>query len=93
MFDPHILLSPYNRNDSSPLRYFKRWVPLPSNSPPMTDEEKDEASTRRVRNPPACKCGYRADLVNLCSGLDYILFFRCPIPLTVILDKRLYILL
>jgi hypothetical protein len=44
MFDPQILF-PYDRNDSSPLRYFKCWV-LPSLNPPsMKDEEKDEVST------------------------------------------------
>jgi hypothetical protein len=59
----------------------------------MTDEEKDEASTYHVHNPPACKCGYRAELVYPPAGLDYTLFFRYPIPLTVILHKRLYILL
>jgi hypothetical protein len=93
MFDPRILLFSYDRNDSSPLRYFKRWVPPPPKPPPMTDEEKDKASTRCVRNPPACKCGYCAELVNPPAGLDYTPFFCCPIPLTVILDKRLYILL
>jgi hypothetical protein len=91
--DPQILLFPYDRNESSPLRSFKRWVPPPPNPPPMTNEEKDEASTRRVHNSPACKCGYRVELLNPFGRLDYTLFFRCPIPLLVILDKRLYILL
>jgi hypothetical protein len=34
-----------------------------------------------------------AKLVNPPAGLDYTPFFCCLIPLTVILDKRLYILL
>jgi hypothetical protein len=93
LVDRQILLFSYDRNESSPLWSFKRWVPLPSNPPPMTDEEKDEASTHRVRNPPACKCGYLAELVNPPSGLDYTPFFRCLIPLSVILDNMLYILL
>jgi hypothetical protein len=93
MFDPQILLFSYDRNESSPLRSFKRWVPLPSDPLPMTDEEKDEASIRRVRNPPSCKCDHRAELVNPSAGLDYTPFFCFPIPLMVILDKRLYILL
>jgi hypothetical protein len=91
--DLQILLFPYDRNDSSLLRYFKRWVLPPPNPLPMTDEQKDEASTRRVHNQPACKCGYCAKLVNLPTGLDYTPIFHCLIPLMVILDKRLYILL
>jgi hypothetical protein len=75
------------------MRSFKRWVPLPPNPPPTKDEDKDEASTHRVRNPSICKCGYRAELMNPHVGLDYTLFFCCPIPLIVILIKRLYILL
>jgi hypothetical protein len=86
-FDINILLFPYDRNVSSPFRSFKRWVPPPPNSPPMTDAEKDEASARRVRNPPTCKCDYRAELVNPPAGLDYTPFFRCLIPLTVIVAK------
>jgi hypothetical protein len=74
-FDPQILLFPYDRNESSPLRSFNRWVPPPPNPPPMIDEEKDEASIHRVHNPLACKCGYRAELVNSPTGLDYTSFF------------------
>jgi hypothetical protein len=59
----------------------------------MTDEKKGEASTHCVRNPPACKCGYRAELVNPPAGLDYTPFFHFLIPLSVILFKRLYFLL
>jgi hypothetical protein len=50
----------------------------------MTDEKKNEAGTCHVRNPPAYKCGYRAELVYPSAGLDYTPFFRCPIPLSVI---------
>jgi hypothetical protein len=75
MFDPQILFPPYDRNESSPLCFFNRWVPPPPNPPPMTDEEKDEASTHRVHNPPACECGYHAELVNPATGLDYTPFF------------------
>jgi hypothetical protein len=89
IFDPQIILFPYDRNESSPLRSFKRWVP----PPPMADEENDEATTRHVRNPPMCKFGYRTELVNLPARLDYTLFFCCLIPLSIILFKRLYILL
>jgi hypothetical protein len=93
LVDQQILLFPYDRNESSPLQSFKRWVhPLP-NPPPMTDEEKNEVSTRRVCSPPACKCGYHAELANPPPGLDYTSFFCCLIPLSVILDNMLYILL
>jgi hypothetical protein len=59
---------------------FKHWVPTPPKPPLMTDKENDEASTYRVRNPSTCKCGYRAELVNPPTRLDYTSFFRCPIP-------------
>jgi hypothetical protein len=92
VFDPQILLFLYESNESSPFCSFKHWVPPPPNPPPMIDE-KDEASICCIRNPPTCKCGYRAELVYPPAGLDYTSFFGCPIPLTVILDKKLYILL
>jgi hypothetical protein len=76
MFDPQILRFPYDRNESSLLRSFKRWVPPSPNPLPMIDEEKDEASTHRVHNPPACKCGYCAELVNPPAKLDYTPFFH-----------------
>jgi hypothetical protein len=91
--DPQILLFPYDMNESSSLQSFKHWVHPPPNPLSVIDEEKDEASTRRVHNPPVCKYGYRAELVNPPAGLDYTLFFLCPICLLIILDKRLYILL
>jgi hypothetical protein len=93
LVDRQILRFPYDRNESSPLWSFKCWVTLPPNPPPMTDEEKDKASTHHVCNSPAYKCGYRAELVNPPPGLDYTPFFYCPILLSVILDNMLYILL
>jgi hypothetical protein len=41
-FYPQILLFPYDRNESSLLRSFKRWVPPPPNPRLMTDVKKDE---------------------------------------------------
>jgi hypothetical protein len=75
MFNPQILLFPYDRNESSPLRSFKYWVPPPPNLLLMTDEEKEEVTTHRVCNSPTCKCGYRSELVNPPAGLDYTLFW------------------
>jgi hypothetical protein len=54
----------------------------------MTDEEKEEATTHHVRNPPLCKYGYRFELVNPPTGLDYTPFWCCRIPLSVIAHKR-----
>jgi hypothetical protein len=73
-FNPHILLFPYDRSESCPLRSFKCWVPLPPNSPPMTDEEKDEATTCRICHPPPCKCGYLLELAKPPLRLDYTPF-------------------
>jgi hypothetical protein len=36
---------------------FNRWVPPPLNLPPMTDEEKNKAASKRLENPPLCECG------------------------------------
>jgi hypothetical protein len=74
-FDPQILLFLHDRSESCLLRSFKRWVPPPPNPHPMIDEEKDEATTRRNRNPPPYKCGYHSELVNPPPGLDYTPFF------------------
>jgi hypothetical protein len=38
-----------------------------------------------------CKRGYGFELASPPAGLDYTLFWRCHIPLSVILQKRLYI--
>jgi hypothetical protein len=73
-FVPQILLFPYDRSEFCLLRSSKYWVPLPPNPSPMTDEEKDEATTHHVRNPPPCKCGYRSELVKPPPRLDYTLF-------------------
>jgi hypothetical protein len=41
----------------------------------MTNEEEEEATTHRVRDPLLCKCGYRSQLPNQPNGLDYTPFF------------------
>jgi hypothetical protein len=74
-FDINIILFSYDRNEFSPFRSFKRWFPPPPNSPPMIDREKNEASDHHGRNPSACNCGYRAELVNPPTALDYTPFF------------------
>jgi hypothetical protein len=89
----NIILFSYDRNEFSPFRSFKRWVPPPPNLLPMTDVEKDEVSARHVRNPLACNCGYHAELVNPPAGLDYTPFFHCSISLMVIVAKEVIYLI
>jgi hypothetical protein len=74
MWNPQILLFPYDRNESCLYHSFNRWVPPSLNPPPMVDEEKEEATTRHVSHPHLCKCGYRFKLANPPIGLDYTLF-------------------
>jgi hypothetical protein len=88
MWNPQILLFLYDRNESFTYRSVQRWVPLPPNPPPMTDEETEEATTHRVRIPPLCKCGYWSMLANLPTRLDYTPFWHCPITSSVIAHKR-----
>jgi hypothetical protein len=78
---------PYDRTESSSYHTFKHWVPSPPNPPPMIDE-KGETTTCHIHNSPLCKCGYHSKLVNLPTGLDYTLFWHCPIPLLVIVHRR-----
>jgi hypothetical protein len=58
MFSPQIILFLYDQNEAFPYHSFKCWVPPSPNPPPMTDEEKEEATTWRVSHPPLCKCEY-----------------------------------
>jgi hypothetical protein len=83
MWNPQILLFPYDRNQYFLYHIFKRWVPPAPYPPPMTDEEKEEAITHHVQNPLFWKCGYRSELANPPTGLDYTPFWCCPIPLLV----------
>ena len=87
--NPDILLFPYDKRESYPYRNFKRWVLPPPDPAPMTDDEKNAAAERRVRNPPLCKCGYRSEFVEPPIGLDYTPFFRCPITLSVIFRNHI----
>ncbi|TVU05407.1 hypothetical protein EJB05_48568, partial [Eragrostis curvula] len=78
MYDPRILLFPWNRK-SFEYKAFKRWVPPPPNPPPMTNDEKVAAARLQVRNPPLCHCEYWSELETPPVGLDYTPFFRCAL--------------
>jgi hypothetical protein len=79
MYDPRILMFPHNEEETSPWCSFKRWVPPPPNPPPMTIEEKKEAVSRRVRDPPLCHCNVRAKIQRPNPGVSerFLAFFRC----------------
>ncbi|RCV04613.1 hypothetical protein SETIT_1G014400v2 [Setaria italica] len=66
----HIELKPYHQ--------FRHWIPPPSNPARMTEEEKQEAACRCVRDPPICKCGVAAKLMrpNLGVPPKFLPFFR-----------------
>ncbi|RCV35804.1 hypothetical protein SETIT_7G269600v2 [Setaria italica] len=66
---------------AAPCDFFQRWVTPPPNPPRMTEEEKQEAACRRVRDPPMCKCGVPAKLMrpNLGDPPKFTPFFRCSL--------------
>ncbi|KAF8714888.1 hypothetical protein HU200_027424 [Digitaria exilis] len=80
-FDPRIRLFPYHDEETKPFHEFKRWVPPPPNPPQMTWEEKQEAASVRVRNPPICHCGFPCRLVHPNNKLSvkFTPFFRCKL--------------
>jgi hypothetical protein len=83
MCDQRYIQYPHTRHRATPYESFQRWVPPAPFGTPMSDEEKVEAAERRVRNPPLCKCNYRAELVTPPVEMRHDSFFRCPIKLTV----------
>jgi hypothetical protein len=72
-FDPRYLLFANWLCGRNTNERFKRWVLPPSNPPPMTDEENDLATERRLESPPRCDC---RDRVVLCE--DTAKYFVCP---------------
>jgi hypothetical protein len=72
-FDPRYLLFANWLCGRTSHEHFKRWVPPPSNLPPMTDEEKDLAIERRLESLPHCDCGDRVVLYE-----DTAKYFVCP---------------
>ena len=60
IFDPLIMLFPYDPWKSVPYLEFVRWVPPPPNPPEMTEAEKVDAALCHLANPPRCHCGVLA---------------------------------
>jgi len=55
-FDPRFLLF-HKKWGLTSTKYedFKGWVPPPVNPPPMMDEEKNKAASKRLDNLPLCE--------------------------------------
>jgi hypothetical protein len=83
MCDQRFIQYPNTRYRATAYERFERWVPPAPIGTPMSDEEKLEAAERHVRDPPLCKCGYRAELVRPPVESRHDSFFRCPILLMV----------
>jgi hypothetical protein len=58
-FDPWYLLFDNWLGGRNTRERFKRWVPPPPNSPPMTGDEKNLATDEQLESPPRCDCGDR----------------------------------
>jgi hypothetical protein len=56
MFEPSIMLFPYDPWKSVLYSKFVRWVPPPPKPPEMTEAEKVDSALRCRANPPRCHC-------------------------------------
>jgi len=77
MFDPLIMLFPYDPWKSVPYSEFVRWVPPPPNPPEMIEAEKVDAALRRLANPPRCPCGALTRLTTPSQHGALTAFYRC----------------
>jgi hypothetical protein len=80
MFDPLIMLFPYDPWKSVPYSEFVRWVPPPPNPLEMTKVEKVDAALRRLANPPRCHCGVSARLITPSQRGAFTTFYHCGLP-------------
>jgi hypothetical protein len=80
MFEPSIMLFPYDPWKSVPYSEFICWVPPPANPPKMTEAEKVDAALRRLANPPKCHCGVSARLTTPTQCRAFTAFYRCGLP-------------
>jgi hypothetical protein len=77
MVDRRIMHFRHFGRTRTPYEKFKRWVPPPPNPPAMTAEEKKEAISRRMANPPLCKCGVPAQIHRMMEDSPYTPTFEC----------------
>jgi hypothetical protein len=80
MFDPSIMLFPYDPWKSVPYSEFICWVPPPPNPPEMTEAEKVDIALRCLANPPKCHYGVSALLTTLSQRRAFTPFYRCGLP-------------
>ena len=80
MFDPLIMLFPYEPWKSVPYSKFVRWVPSPLSPLEMTEAEKVDAALRRLANPPRCHCGVSVRLTTPSQRGAFTAFYRCGLP-------------
>ncbi|RCU61439.1 hypothetical protein SETIT_J002100v2 [Setaria italica] len=89
-YDPRIHLFPYDSIELKSYHQFRRWVPSPPNLARMTEEEKQEAACRRVKDPPMCKCGVATKLMrpNLGVPPKFTPFFLCSLTIHYIYGPK-----
>ncbi|CAD6263145.1 unnamed protein product [Miscanthus lutarioriparius] len=77
MFDPSIMLFPYDPWKSVPYLKFVHWVPPLPNPPKMIEVEKVDAALRRLANPLKCNCEVSALLATPSQHGAFTSFYRC----------------
>jgi hypothetical protein len=80
IFDPMIMLFPYDSWKSVPYSELVRWVQPPPNPPEMIEAEKLTVALRRLMNPPRCHCGPSARLTTSSKPRAFIPFYYCALP-------------
>ena len=80
MFNPLIMLFPYDPWKSALYSEFVRWVPPPPNPPEMTEAEKVDAALHRLANPPRCHCGVSAQLTTPSQHGAFTALYHCGLP-------------
>jgi hypothetical protein len=77
MFDPSIMLFPYDPWKSCPYDEFVRWVRRALNPPEMTKLEKVDAALNHLVNRPRCHCDMVAVLQLPSQKGMFTPFYRC----------------